>query len=385
MDRVEELSRRLVEKNERVSEMGVLSVVQSKHKFLPVLTKYFYAYVRRRLEALCGTDYAINTRESTEKEIYCGMIMYANNAYYLLSVRADYTATVLRLDLAELPEYTIYPGQIIKVLGTNIIGEEVVADSLVYDREFNEQAEQPLPGKFLVSVIDMKRLESLKTTGETRDTHESERLLSLVNECCSDVLIIFGDVTVREREVCKSLAISKRIRIVCVPYTDGLESSMTYPTEYINRVTSPLPVCNEDEGTGIRGMCDISKCWFIELQNPCMISLNGVLIGLTTVDVLMGISRKEISRNREDRMYDILVHSVYQGTFLPFVPQDIPVDYSGFNAFLWPYRPDLYIFPTCLSARIESVCDTYVIPVCTANSCIEVNCSMHGLIEIVQN
>ncbi|KAI5167293.1 DNA polymerase alpha subunit B [Nematocida sp. AWRm78] len=383
MDRVEELSRRLVEKNERVSKMGVLSIVQSKHKFLPVLTKYFYAYIRRRLEALCGTDYVISTRETIEKEIYCGMIIYTNNTYYLLSVRTDYTAVILRLDLAELPEYTIYPGQIIKVLGTNIIGEEVVADSLVYDREFNEQAEQPLPGKFLISIIDMKRLNTINTE-ETSSVNESERLLSIINESISDVLIIFGDITVQDRDMCKSIAIHKRIRIVCIPYTDGLESSMTYPTEYINRVTSPLPVYNEDND-GIRGLCDISKCWFIELQNPCMISLNGVLIGITTVDILMGISRKEISRNREDRMYDILVHSVYQGTFLPFIPQDIPVDYSGFNAFLWPYRPDLYIFPTCLSARIESICDTYVIPVCTANSLIEVNCSMHGRIEIAQN
>ncbi|KAI5160062.1 DNA polymerase alpha subunit B [Nematocida ausubeli] len=376
MDRAEEISRRLVHSGRAGVEttLQVQSALISKNKFLPDLGHNFYAYLRRRIEMMCDSqEYAINALECAHKQTYCGMVMQAQNAYYLLGVQPDHSTVLMQLDMSELPEYTIYPGQIIEVSGTNIIGDEIVADSVLYNRIFQNLEIAPKEGKFTLTVIDEKRVQSAQPLA-SEGIDEYAHILDIVRGSQSDLVVIFGDLSCEARKVCKEIATAKRTRILCVPYIDGIESSMAYPTEYTSKTVGySMPASENQEW--MPNLYDVSSCFFAELQNPSMVCFNGVLLALTTLDVLLGISRKEVSRNRGERMDDILVHSVYQSTFLPFIPQDVPVDYSVFNAFLWAYSPDMYIFPTCLSARPDNICSTHVIPVCTGSMELHVECT----------
>ncbi|KAI5192717.1 DNA polymerase alpha subunit B [Nematocida minor] len=397
MDRAEEISRWLVRNRRegRVDQAGVLGAVKSVHRFLPNFSLSFYAYIRKRVEIFADSPgYAVVTGQTVQMQMYCGMVMYASNGYFLLCVQPDCTAEVVKLDFSELADYTVYSGQIIKILGVNPIGEEVVVDSVVYDKVLDLVMKPEKETQFTVAVINAKKAmneEILQNSGikvhkenaldSGKKQLDSEAVLELVRKSTSDVVIVFGDIPVEEREMYKEMCSTKKIRIVCVPAHDGIESTMAYPTEYLNRA-SHTAVPSVTDAQAVREIYEISGSLFVEVQNPSMISMNGVLIALSSIDVLLGISRKEISRNRKTRMLDIITHSVYQSTFLPFVPSDVPVDYSVSSAFIWPYSPDLYIFPTLLSANMEEVCGTYAVPLNRTEIELSVHCTVDGTVSV---
>lgn len=388
MDRAEEISRGLVGARglERIRTLAVRSSTKSTNKFLPNHSESFYKYIRRRVETFTDdVSYVFNGAQSFQKQIYYGMVMSAQNAYFLLGVQPDFSTELVRLDLSELSEYTVYSGEVIKISGINPTGEEIVVDSIICDKSLEILIKPEENKSFSVTVINANKLirdEVLKNEEKENTTAvETQEALNRVKNSTSDLVIIFGDIPLEERVLYKEAVQNRGNTVVFIPGVDGLEAPMTFPTEYIEKVLElPVPAITENKKQ--HELYNVSGNKILELQNPTMLSVNGISFALSSIDVLRGVSRNEVSRNRKDRMFNLLAHSVYQGTFLPFVPHDIPVDYSVYNGFIWTYTPDIYIFPTCLSARTEKVCHTHIVPVNKPEITIQINCDEAGCVSI---
>lgn len=404
MDIAEEISRQLVQNKGtgRIERVGIISQVKSTSRFLPT-PSMFYKYVRQRIEMFVGDpSYTINTGQTDQIQMYCGLVVHTQNAYFLLFIHQDLSGEMVKLDLSELADYSIYSGQIAKVLGVNPIGEQIVVDSMVYDLVVDSLMKPEKKTVFTLSVINGSRVERAekeqKEEKEERTEQKEEKeveysqnqnslgssdnpICDMIRKCTSDAVIVIGDISTEEREEYKKLSITRKIRIICMPAHDGMSSTVSYPCEFIRRV-SAVDIPSSSSNNQARKIYEIGNSLFIEVQSPSMISIDGVLIGVTSIDMLLGISRKEISRNRKRRMLDIVQHAVCQNTFLPFVPHDIPVDYSAHSAFIWPYRPDLLIFPTLLSAPIEEVCETHAIPVNRERMDFRIESSADGIVRV---
>ncbi|KAH9387376.1 DNA polymerase alpha subunit B [Nematocida major] len=389
MDRAEEICKSLLRggKAEKIHSLGALSHFRSTMRLTPSCNSFFYGYIRKRIEALAGSpSYAFSMAQSVQAQLYCGVLMLEQGTYFLLGVQPDLTPEVLRVDFSELSEYTVYSGQAIKVMGRNPAGEEVVVDSIVYDSIPDGLAKTGTGTSFTVTFIDEKKLSWDEPPFQPEEKSaecalDSEKMLKIVSECGSDIAVIFGDVSARGRELYKEMRDARLPRLLLVPAVDGIESSMCYPTEYMEKV-SGCQAHVVQENVPSSGLYDAGSSRIVELQNPSMVAVNGILLAVTSVDILRGISRGEVSKNRRGRMLDILAHAVCQGTFLPFVPQDVPVDYSVYNAFMWPYSPDVYVFPTNLSAGKEQVCETHIFPLGKAWATLEVRCDGEGTVTV---
>lgn len=395
MDAAEEISRQIIQNKGlgRIDRLGVIPEVESSGKFLPN-PSLFYRYIRKRIEIFMeGTECAFVGGQSEQIKTYCGMIVHAQNGYFLLCVLSDLSGEMIRLDLSELAEYSVYSGQIAKVTGTNPIGEEIVVGEIVYDIDIHLRMIPEKESTFTLTVINGNRIgnNTVNTVGipdmvgvsdkEIKNISESDKICEIIKKSTADAIIVIGDTSAEEREKYKKLSFVRNIRVICLPVHDGIESTMAYPGGFIKKVSdASIPSrVNEEYSDGIY---DVKASHFLEVQNPSMISMNGVVIGVTSIDMLLGISRKEISRNRKNRMLDIINHTVCQRTFLPFVPHDIPVDYSLYNCFIWPYRPDVLIFPTVLSANMKEVCSTHVVPVNKQTVDMRITCSKDRVVSV---
>ncbi|KAL7978233.1 hypothetical protein Chor_014772, partial [Crotalus horridus] len=96
------------------------------------------------------------------------------------------------------------------------------------------------------------------------------------------------------------------------------------------------------------------------VSDPCTLEIDGVIFGLTSVDLLLHMGAEEISRSSslQDRFSRILKHILTQRSYYPLYPppEDMSVDYERFypHACL-PVTPDLLITPSELKYFIKDI------------------------------
>ncbi|XP_036114427.1 DNA polymerase alpha subunit B isoform X6 [Molossus molossus] len=96
------------------------------------------------------------------------------------------------------------------------------------------------------------------------------------------------------------------------------------------------------------------------VSEPCSLSLNGVVFGLTSTDLLFHIGAEEISSSSgsSDRFSRILKHILTQRSFYPLYPpqEDMAIDYENFYAHAQlPVTPDVLIIPSELRYFVKDI------------------------------
>ncbi|XP_046500585.1 DNA polymerase alpha subunit B isoform X2 [Equus quagga] len=96
------------------------------------------------------------------------------------------------------------------------------------------------------------------------------------------------------------------------------------------------------------------------LSEPCSFSINGVIFGLTSTDVLFHMGAEEISSSSgtSDRFSRILKHILTQRSYYPLYPpqEDMAIDYENFYAYAQlPVTPDVFIIPSELRYFVKDI------------------------------
>lgn len=96
------------------------------------------------------------------------------------------------------------------------------------------------------------------------------------------------------------------------------------------------------------------------MSEPCSLSINGVIFGLTSTDLLFHMGAEEIcsSSGTSDRFSRILKHILTQRSYYPLYPpqEDMPIDYEHFYAYAQlPVTPDVFIIPSELKYFVKDV------------------------------
>uniref|UniRef100_A0A8C6J9H5 DNA polymerase alpha subunit B n=1 Tax=Melopsittacus undulatus TaxID=13146 RepID=A0A8C6J9H5_MELUD len=263
------------------------------------------------------------------------------------------------LDLSELREYSLFPGQVVALEGTNSTGKMMLVSRLYegVPLPFHTPAE-PTSEPCMVLVACGPYTPSDSITYEPLSD-----LVTVINHQRPDVCILFGpflDAKHEQVENCQLLGSfpdvfklclkmliegtrSAGSQLVFVPSTRDVHHDYIYPQPPFHYPDLP----KEDK----------QRVHFV--SDPCTLEVNGVVLGLTSTDLLFHMGAEEVSSSGiSDRFTRILKHILTQRSYYPLYPpsEEMNIDYESFYSYAsLPVTPDVLVTPSELRYFIKEV------------------------------
>jgi len=297
----------------------------------------------------------------------------------------------VRLDLAHVAQFAVFPGQIVVVRGNNTSGECITVREMWSDAAlpmaktpadkmatWNETDEflggEPLSiltasGPFTSSVdLAYKPLEDLMDhiaeqkpdvvilTGPFVDCRHKQLnpdaagQVGGFSEAAPDSLQVVRRV-MRDIILERLAAGSPTTKCVLVPCLDDLHSRSTFPQPPFDEAE----ILQAAEGESDRAhRVDVQL-----MGNPCVLRINEIIVGICTSDPVRSLSGNEASRAPGDRITRLANHILQQRSFYPLFPPaegcQMSMAHSGLLRL--EQTPDVLLLPSQLNAFAKRIGD----------------------------
>ncbi|XP_076971869.1 DNA polymerase alpha subunit B [Tamandua tetradactyla] len=266
------------------------------------------------------------------------------------------------VDLSELKEYSLFPGQVVIMEGINTTGRKLVATKLYEgvplpfhhpteeDEDFEQQMVLAACGPY--------------TTSDSIAYDPLLDLIAVINRDRPDVCILFGpflDAKHEQVENCLLTSPFDDIFKQCLrTIIEGTKSSGSHlvfvPSlrDVHHQPVYPQPPFSHPD----LSREDKERVQFV--SEPCTLSINGVIFGLTSTDLLFHMGAEEISSSSgtSDRFSRVLKHILTQRSYYPLYPpqEDMAIDYENFYTYAQlPVTPDVFIIPSELRYFVKDI------------------------------
>uniref|UniRef100_A0A452HUX8 DNA polymerase alpha subunit B n=1 Tax=Gopherus agassizii TaxID=38772 RepID=A0A452HUX8_9SAUR len=239
------------------------------------------------------------------------------------------------VDLSELKEYSLFPGQVVVMESINSTGGKLVASKL-YEVNLELQMVLVACGPY--------------TTSDSITYDPMLDLIDIINKDKPDVCILNGQLIGSFEDIfkhCLKMIIegtrSAGSQLVFVPSLRDVHHDFIYPQPPFSYELS------KDDKQRVHFVSD-----------PCTLAINGIIFGLTSTDLLFHMGTEEISSSSgvSDRFTRILKHVLTQRSYYPLYPpsEEMNVDYENFYNYV-PLRvtPDVLIVPSELRYFVKDV------------------------------
>ncbi|KAI4461343.1 dna polymerase 2 alpha 70 kda subunit [Holotrichia oblita] len=256
------------------------------------------------------------------------------------------------LNISNVKSYSLFPGQIIAAKGItvakNFIVQEIYSDA---SPEFiSELPHIPQHLRIIVAVGPY-------TLSENLLYEPLQDLLKQIVQEKPNILILIGpfldsahpDVLIMEETFESYFEILVNnimdcltgwpIQIILVPSFNDAHHFPCYPTpSYISRNYPNLQY----------------------VPNPCLLNINGFIIGINSLDILFQLTKQEISNNVQmDRMGRLAAHILQQRNFFPLYPNRDPAISIDYERLLKDctvdVKPHLLLLPSVLRYFVKNV------------------------------
>ncbi|KAJ6654258.1 hypothetical protein lerEdw1_007355 [Lerista edwardsae] len=266
------------------------------------------------------------------------------------------------VDLSELREYSLFPGQVVVMEGMNSTGARLVASKLYegLPLPFHRPTDQSADAETQMVLVACGPY----TTTDSITYDPMLDLIEAINKDRPDVCILLGpfldarhqqvensQLTASFEEVfkrCLKMIIegtrSTGSHLVFVPSLRDVHHDCIYPQPPF----ASYELAKEDK----------KRVLFV--SDPCTLDINGVVFGLTSVDLLFHMGAEEISSSSSvlDRFSRILKHILTQRSYYPLYPpaEEMNVDFESFCLYApLPVTPDVLITPSDLRYFIKDI------------------------------
>uniref|UniRef100_A0A672Z0F9 DNA polymerase alpha subunit B n=1 Tax=Sphaeramia orbicularis TaxID=375764 RepID=A0A672Z0F9_9TELE len=278
-------------------------------------------------------------------QVCCDSNGKLNAQSVLLEAGPEQGGQQVPVDLSELKEYSLFPGQVVMMEGMNTTGRKLVASKLY------EGVPLPFytPGPMNVLVACGPYTPS---DGLTFDP-----LIDLINVIVKDrpdVCLLVRSLSSKAQVTETFEAIFSRCiesivdgtnsvgcRLVFVPSQRDIHHHFIYPQPPFT-----LPNLSKEQAQRITLVPD-----------PCTLLIDGVTFGVTSTDILFHMGAEEISCGTgSERFSRILKHMLTQRSYYPLYPpvEDVNMDYEKFQSYgQMPLTPDILIIPSELRYFIK--------------------------------
>eukprot|EP00066_Takifugu_rubripes_P005908 XP_003970292.1 PREDICTED: DNA polymerase alpha subunit B [Takifugu rubripes] len=295
-------------------------------------------------------------------QICCDSNGKLNAQSVLLEAGPDQGGQQVPVNLSELKEYSLFPGQVVVMEGMNTTGRKLTASKLYEgvplpfytNNSGTEATEEPV--NILVACGPYTPSDSL-TFDPLLD------LIHVIARDRPDVCILLGPFVDSKHEQIEKAQVTETFeaifsrcmesivdgtkstgcQLVFVPSQRDIHHHCIYPQPPFT-----LPNLSKDQSQRITLVPD-----------PCTLLIDGVTFGITSTDILFHMGAEEISCGTgSDRFSRILRHMLSQRSFYPLYPpvEDVNMDYEKFQSFgQMPVTPDVLILPSELRYFIKDV------------------------------
>ncbi|XP_055523124.1 DNA polymerase alpha subunit B [Wyeomyia smithii] len=272
---------------------------------------------------------------------------------YLAIVDFDeMTLRYTKLDFSKMKSWTVFPGQTVILEGVNPRGTSFEVRKIHFERKLV----LPIAPVQLGTKLNIVIASAPFTEKEDLLYEKLSDLLAYCSNNNPDVLILTGPF---------GSTSSPLFGTIAEPFEVYFEKIMTNIMSSVSASTEVLIVANHDD---IMSMFvypsfpyRINKFFknLHFLPDPCVVSINGFEIGVTTVDVIKDLVDAEVGENRAgDRIKRAFNYMFHHQTFYPLnpPPENIPLDLDLLSEFgNLPKVPNMMICPGDLKCFVRDV------------------------------
>ncbi|XP_062250410.1 DNA polymerase alpha subunit B [Platichthys flesus] len=295
-------------------------------------------------------------------QVCCDSNGKLNAQSVLLEAGPEQGGQQVPVDLSELKEYSLFPGQVVVMEGMNTTGRKLVASKLY------QSVPLPFYTPEMKMEMDEEPINVLVACGPftTSDTLTFDPLLDLIGIIVRDrpdVCLLLGPFVDSKHEQIEKAQVTETFEaifsrciesivdgtksvgchLVFVPSQRDIHHHFIYPQPPFT-----LPNLSKDQAQRVTLVPD-----------PCTLLIDGVTFGLTSTDILFHMGAEEISCGTgSDRFSRILKHILTQRSYYPLYPpvEEVNMDYEKFQSFgQMPLTPDLLIIPSELRYFVKDV------------------------------
>uniref|UniRef100_A0A4W4FCE3 DNA polymerase alpha subunit B n=1 Tax=Electrophorus electricus TaxID=8005 RepID=A0A4W4FCE3_ELEEL len=267
----------------------------------------------------------------------------------LLEASQEQGARQVPVDLSELRDYSLFPGQVVIMEGMNTSGSRFVASKL-YEGV-------PLP---FISAPELKQEPVMVllacgpyTPSDTLTYEPLIDLLGVINKDHPDVCILMGPFVDSKHEQIEKAQVTETFetmfsrcvgsivdgtrgtgcKLVFVPSQRDAHHHYVYPQPPFT-----LPDLKKD---------DVQRVTLV--PDPCTLLIGGVTFGLTSTDILFHMGAEEINRRLVGK-FSVFYYPLYPPA------EEVSMDYEKFQQYgQMPLTPDVLIVPSELRYFIKDV------------------------------
>uniref|UniRef100_A0A8C5R590 DNA polymerase alpha subunit B n=1 Tax=Leptobrachium leishanense TaxID=445787 RepID=A0A8C5R590_9ANUR len=334
----------------------IRDVVSSKIEDLGELLKNHF-----HIEEFSSVSFPAQETVTVLGQIACDSNGKLNSKSVILEGDREHsTGMNVPVDLTELKDYSLFPGQVVVMEGTNSTGRKFVPTKL-YESGFCSQwcdVFTDCPQQMVLAACGPF------TTSDSITYDALKDLIDIINRDRPDVCILLGPFLDAKHEQIENLQLTVTFEDVfkrCLKMiTEGTRSSgshLVFVPSYRDVHHHPIypqPPFNCFEPSKE----DRQRIHFV--ADPCTLTVNGIVLGMTSTDLLFHMGSEEISSTpgAPDRFTRILKHILTQQSYYPLYPpnEDLNIDYESLYSYAcMPVTPDIFIIPSELRYFIKDV------------------------------
>ncbi|KAM4733217.1 DNA polymerase alpha subunit B [Anableps anableps] len=268
------------------------------------------------------------------------------------------------VDLSELKEYSLFPGQVVVMEGMNTTGRKLMASKLY----------EGVPLPFYSASVKMETDEVAEplnvlvacgpyTPSDSLTFDPLIDLISIIVRDRPDVCLLLGPFVDSKHEQIEKAKVTETFEtifyrcidsivdgtrsvgchLVFVPSQRDIHHDFIYP-----QPPFILPNLSKDQAQRVTFAPD-----------PCTLLIDGVTFGLTSTDILFHMGAEEIScGTSSDRFSRILKHMLTQRSYYPLYPpvEEVNMDYEKFQIYgQMLLTPDVLVVPSELRYFVKDV------------------------------
>ncbi|KAJ8653902.1 hypothetical protein O0I10_010469 [Lichtheimia ornata] len=261
----------------------------------------------------------------------------------------------VQMDIRRLEQYSLFPGQIVGVEGVNNTGRLLVAEKLLMpplppamDRMDDDSSSMTEPIDVIVSAGPY-------TFDDDLAYQPLERLIETCIEQKPDVVVLMGpfvsenhpDIVNATMDLTPEEILQKQVTPHLSKLAEQCPGTQLVIIPHANDIIHEYPVIPQPPLP--QSVLKLDNV--LTLSNPAIIDINGTTLALGNTDILMNISREEISNNSsKDRLPRLLSHLVRQQSFYPLFPYAATdcIDSEQLPELQIPIKPDVIVAPSQL-------------------------------------
>ncbi|XP_060550358.1 DNA polymerase alpha subunit B isoform X1 [Pantherophis guttatus] len=275
--------------------------------------------------------------------------------------REHSSGAFIPVDISELTDYSLFPGQVVVMEGMNSTGKKLIASKLYEGvplpfQKPTEAATDPEPRLVLVACGPY-------TTSDSIAYEPMVDLIETINKDKPDVCILLGpfvDSKHKQVEEGQLIMLNEEVFKRCLKtIIEGTRSACSHLV-IVPSLRDVHHFCVYPQPPFVYELAKEDRQRVLFVSDPCTLEIDGVIFGLTSVDLLFHMGAEEISRSSslQDRFSRILKHILTQRSYYPLYPppEDMSVDYERFfpHASL-PVTPDVLITPSDLKYFVKDI------------------------------